>query len=81
MNSKARRDVFGLSWNARTGVHEYGGTSAVVHDGVVYFSHFTDGRVYRVKDGQDPVAVTPSAYFLFFWYMLSRGVGIEIALT
>lgn len=52
-------DVFGPKWNARTGVQEYGGGAALVHDGVVYFSEFSDGRVYRVKIGEEPQPITP----------------------
>lgn len=53
------RDVFGDEPNARTGVQEYGGGAALVHDGVVYFSKFSDGRVYKVKPGGVPEPVTP----------------------
>ncbi|KZP22880.1 alpha/beta-hydrolase [Athelia psychrophila] len=52
-------DIFGLGWNARSGVHEYGGAAATVHDGVTYFSHWADGRVYRVKGKESPEAITP----------------------
>lgn len=52
-------DVAGRDWNMRTGVNEYGGGAAVVRDGVVYFSHYSDGRVYRVKEGEDPEPITP----------------------
>ena len=47
----------------RTTVQEYGGASAVVHNGVGYFSHMADGRVYRVvfkaEAGEKPEAITP----------------------
>ncbi|THH06289.1 hypothetical protein EW145_g4187 [Phellinidium pouzarii] len=60
----AGKDVFGPSWNARTGVQEYGGASAVVYSGVAYFSHFGDGRVYKVglapgsSTSREPVVVS-----------------------
>jgi dipeptidyl aminopeptidase/acylaminoacyl peptidase len=38
--------------NARDGVHEYGGGSWAAHDGVAYYSEFTDGRLYRTLPGQ-----------------------------
>lgn len=53
------RDVIGREFNARTGVQEYGGGAAVAHNGVVYFSNFSDNRVYKVTDGQQPTPVTP----------------------
>ncbi|CDO77752.1 hypothetical protein BN946_scf184993.g15 [Trametes cinnabarina] len=52
-------DVVGKEWNVRSGVHEYGGAPAVAYDGVIYFSNFKDGRVYRTKDGSTPYPVTP----------------------
>lgn len=53
------KDVVGQGWNVRTGVHEYGGSAALVHGGVAYFSNYSDGRIYVVSEGQDPQAVTP----------------------
>src|SRR5262249_9629171 len=48
-------------FNARTRVHEYGGASWTVVDGVVYFSNFADGRLYRTRDGDAaPEALTPA---------------------
>jgi dipeptidyl aminopeptidase/acylaminoacyl peptidase len=40
-------DVTPRDFNARTRVHEYGGGDYVVHEGVVYFSNFSDQRLYR----------------------------------
>ncbi|KAH9940612.1 Alpha/Beta hydrolase protein [Amylocystis lapponica] len=59
VNTKDGSDVMGSEWNARTGVHEYGGAPAIAYGGVVYFSNFTDNRVYAVKDGDEPRAITP----------------------
>ena len=47
-------------YNARTRVHEYGGASWTVADGAVYFSNFTDGRLYCQGNGtSQPAPLTP----------------------
>ncbi|HEY7300335.1 MAG TPA: S9 family peptidase [Xanthobacteraceae bacterium] len=47
-------------YNARTRVHEYGGGAWTVADGVIYFSNFADGRLYRQSEAdQQPEALTP----------------------
>ena len=46
-NNGAAADITPKPWNARTRVHEYGGGSWTVRDGVVYFSNFADGRLCR----------------------------------
>jgi len=49
----------------RTSVQEYGGAPAIIYNGVAYFSHMVDGRVYRValqaEDGVEPEAITPGS--------------------
>ncbi len=51
-------DVTPDLFNARTRVHEYGGGSFTVKEGVVYFSNFSDQRLYCQKPGEDPVPMT-----------------------
>ena len=46
-------------FNVRTRVHEYGGGSFVVQDGIVYFCNFADQRLYRQNVGQQPRPITP----------------------
>jgi dipeptidyl aminopeptidase/acylaminoacyl peptidase len=45
-------------FNARTTVHEYGGGSYAVADHTVYFSNFSDQRIYRLNRGKEPQPVT-----------------------
>lgn len=54
-------DVIPQPYNARTRVHEYGGGEYAVRDGAVYFSNFSDQRLY-VRSGEAlPKAITPIA--------------------
>ena len=46
-------------YSARTRVHEYGGGAILVNRGVVYFSNFSDQRLYRQDPGSEPKAITP----------------------
>ena len=55
----SRNELTPPGFDARTRVHEYGGGAAWRHDGAVFFSHFGDGRVYRVDGGSQPRPVTP----------------------
>ena len=59
VRTRSGEDVVGEGWNVRTGVHEYGGSPAIVRGGIAYFSHYVDGRVYAVSQGKEPEAVTP----------------------
>jgi dipeptidyl aminopeptidase/acylaminoacyl peptidase len=54
-------DLTPAPFNVRTRVHEYGGGSYVVTGGVVVFSDFGDGRLYRLDPGADAaVPITPA---------------------
>jgi dipeptidyl aminopeptidase/acylaminoacyl peptidase len=46
-------------FNVRTTVHEYGGGSYVFDDGVLYFSNFSDQRIYKFDGEGQPRPVTP----------------------
>ncbi|MDB6098553.1 MAG: hypothetical protein QOK23_1751 [Gammaproteobacteria bacterium] len=48
--------------NVRTRVHEYGGAPFVVVGDTVYFSQFSDQRLYMLKSGGKAVPVTPPNY-------------------
>lgn len=59
-------DVTPAPYNVRTRVHEYGGGSYTVDGGVVVFSNFADGRLYRLDPGAaEPVAITPEGPWRF----------------
>jgi dipeptidyl aminopeptidase/acylaminoacyl peptidase len=52
-------DITPEPFSARTRVHEYGGGAYLVHKGVVYFSNYSDQRMYRQDQGGDPQPITP----------------------
>ena len=45
-------------WNARTAVHEYGGGAWCVRDGRVWFTNWSDQRLYRLDPGGEPTALS-----------------------
>ncbi|HZP13963.1 MAG TPA: S9 family peptidase [Nevskiaceae bacterium] len=54
-------DVTPQGFNARSGVHQYGGGSYAVRDGTVYFCNFTgfsDNQLFRQSRDGAPVALT-----------------------
>jgi dipeptidyl aminopeptidase/acylaminoacyl peptidase len=56
-----QRDVVPPPFSARTRVHEYGGGAWVVAQGVLFFSNFSDGRLYRIgSDDREPTPLTPA---------------------
>jgi dipeptidyl aminopeptidase/acylaminoacyl peptidase len=52
-------DVTPAGANARTRVHEYGGGAWWTHGDAVFYSDFSDGRLYRLDPGAAPEAITP----------------------
>src|SRR5919106_499553 len=50
------RDINPSPFDARTRVHEYGGGSYLVEGETVYFSNFTDQRLYRLAPDTVPQA-------------------------
>lgn len=58
--STAPEVVLPAPWNARSGVHEYGGGAwAASPDGTLFFVEKTDQRVWALTPGGEPVALTP----------------------
>lgn len=58
-------EVLPAAFNARTRIHEYGGRAILVAGGTIWFSNFTDQRLYRMKPGGEPEAITPEAPLRF----------------
>ena len=54
-------EVTTADYSARTLVHEYGGGSFAVSNGVGFFSNFNDQRLYRrpVDGSEEPIPLTP----------------------
>lgn len=65
-------DVTPSPFNARTTVHEYGGGAFTVVDGTVFFSNFTDQRLYCQEPGSDPRPITPEDDMRYADYVLDR---------
>ncbi|HYP02353.1 MAG TPA: prolyl oligopeptidase family serine peptidase, partial [Pyrinomonadaceae bacterium] len=59
----ATRDMLPQPFNARTRVHEYGGGEFLVREGTIYFSNYSDQRLYRVAHGDHsaPEPLTPES--------------------
>jgi dipeptidyl aminopeptidase/acylaminoacyl peptidase len=58
----AVRELTPPGFNVRTRVHEYGGTPYAMSGDTVYFSNFSDQRLYAHRPGEAPVALTPEGY-------------------
>jgi dipeptidyl aminopeptidase/acylaminoacyl peptidase len=53
-------DITPSPFNVRTRVHEYGGSSFLVKDSTIYFSNFTDQRLYSQTIDSAPQPLTPA---------------------
>jgi dipeptidyl aminopeptidase/acylaminoacyl peptidase len=54
-------DITPPGFNARTRVHEYGGGHFAVGGGTVWFTNYSDQRLYRQDGNGTPRAITPAA--------------------
>lgn len=45
--------------NVRTRVHEYGGGAYAVSGGTLFYSNFSDQRIYRLRREEEPFPLTP----------------------
>ena len=58
-------DVTPSPFNVRTRVHEYGGGAYVVSGGVIFFSNFSDQRIYCADSRTPAYAVTPEGAWFY----------------
>jgi dipeptidyl aminopeptidase/acylaminoacyl peptidase len=59
-------DLIPQPFNARTRVHEYGGGAWTVAGGAIYFSNYSDQRLYRMDQGAaEPLPITPEGAFRY----------------
>ena len=52
-------DLTPQTFNVRSRVHEYGGGAYLITAGTIYFSNFTDGRIYQQTAASQPQPITP----------------------
>ena len=68
-------DVTPSSFNVRTRVHEYGGGAIAILDGTVFFSNFSDQRIYRQGPGSEPAPLTPEGGLRYADGVIDRSRG------
>jgi dipeptidyl aminopeptidase/acylaminoacyl peptidase len=54
-------DVTPKAFSVRTKVHEYGGAAFLIVDETIYFSNYSDGRIYQQTLRGKPQALTPES--------------------
>ena len=62
IHTVSKKEIFGADYNVRSGVQEYGGAAAIVHNNIAYFSNLNDGCVYRVEAGGHTKRVSPGRH-------------------
>lgn len=58
-------DITPANFNVRSRVHEYGGGAFTVADGVIYFSNFSDGRLYAQRGSGTPQPITAAGPYRY----------------
>jgi dipeptidyl aminopeptidase/acylaminoacyl peptidase len=66
-------DAFGPGWNARTRVHEYGGSCFAVDGDTLLFTNFADQRLHRSEGGGEPYPLTPEGDLRYGDLCIDRG--------
>jgi dipeptidyl aminopeptidase/acylaminoacyl peptidase len=62
-------DVLPKPFSARTTIHEYGGGALLASAGTVFFTNYSDQRIWRMKPGEAPRPVTPEGKQRFADYV------------
>ena len=65
-------DMISAPFNARTRVHEYGGGAFTVAEETIYFSNFTDQRLYCKKPTALPYPITAKSNLRYADYAVDR---------
>lgn len=60
-NAGSTRTVLPAPWNARSRVHEYGGGAWTTRGTALVFVEASDQRIHILREGEEPVAITPPA--------------------
>ncbi len=71
----SRGDVSPEPFNVRTRVHEYGGGAYAVDRGTVFFSNFSDQRIYKISPGSEPEPLTPERLWRYADAAVDHGRG------
>ena len=74
-------DITPEGFSARTLVHEYGGGSFRLFDGVCYFTNLADQRVHRQEPGTVPLPITPESALRYADFDLDAGRDRLIAVS
>jgi len=51
-------DITPKPFNVRSRVHEYGGGAFFIHESIIYFTNYSDQRIYVQKKGETPQPLT-----------------------
>jgi dipeptidyl aminopeptidase/acylaminoacyl peptidase len=68
-------DILPPPYSARSTVNEYGGGALLAADGIVYFTNYTDQRIWRIKLGESPEPLTSESKLRFADYVLDAKHG------
>ena len=70
-----KTEMIPAGMNARTLVHEYGGGSFWVSEGLLFFTEYADQRIYRVEGAGAPVPITPEGAWRYADGVVDRRHG------